>query len=346
MKLIIQIPCFNEQENLGETFADLPRAIDGIDEIEVLIIDDGSSDATFEEALRLGAHYIVRFPLNRGLSAAYQAGLDACMRLGADIVVNTDADNQYQGQDIAKLVEPILAQQADIVIGDRQTDTLEHFSLLKRFLQRWGSRIVRRASGTEVVDAASGFRAINSKAMSYLFVHNKFTYTLETIIQAGSIGLNIKNVKIRTNPARRKSRLANSIMDYLRRNGPVIFRSYTMYWPVQTFGYIGLALFMFGLLFVVRFLYYFVQNPNYSGHVQSLQVGVGAIILAFIVGLIALLGDLLASNRRLTEEILSRVKKLEATAVLQNLPLEKDTPNRFDDVYKTSASSWRSSGET
>ena len=250
------------------------------------------------------------------------------------------------GEDIAKLVEPILAQQADIVIGDRQTDTIEHFSLLKRFLQRWGSRIVRRASGTEVVDAASGFRAINSKAMSYLFVHNKFTYTLETIIQAGSIGLNIKNVKIRTNPAKRKSRLANSIMDYLRRNGPVIFRSYTMYWPVQTFGYIGLALFIFGLLFVVRFLYYFVQNPNYSGHVQSLQVGVGAIILAFIVGLIALLGDLLASNRRLTEEILSRVKKLEATAVYQNLPLDKDTPYRFDDVYKTSASSWRSSGET
>ena len=346
MKLIIQIPCFNEQENLGETFADLPRVINGIDEIEVLIIDDGSSDATFEEAVRLGAHYIVRFPQNRGLSAAYQAGLNACMRLGADIVVNTDADNQYRGQDIARLVEPILAQEADMVIGDRQTDTIKHFSLLKRILQRWGSRIVRRASGTEVVDAASGFRAINSKAMSYLFVHNKFTYTLETIIQAGSIGLNIKNVKIRTNPAKRKSRLANSIMDYLRRNGPVIFRSYTMYWPVQTFGYMGLALFMFGLILVVRFLFYFIQNPNYSGHIQSLQVGVGSIILAFIVGLIALLGDLLASNRRLTEEILSRVKKLEATAVLQNLQFDKNISYRFEDVYKTSASSWRSSGET
>ena len=346
MKLIIQIPCFNEQENLGETFADLPRAINGIDEIEVLIIDDGSSDATFEEAVRLGVHYIVRFPQNRGLSAAYQAGLNACMRLGADIVVNTDADNQYRGQDIAKLVEPILTQQADMVIGDRQTDTIKHFSLPKRLLQRWGSRIVRRASGTEVVDAASGFRAINSKAMSYLFVHNKFTYTLETIIQAGSIGLNIQNVKIRTNPAKRKSRLANSIADYLRRNGPVIFRSYTMYWPVQTFGYMGLALFLFGLILVVRFLFYFIQNPNYSGHIQSLQVGVGSIILAFIVGLIALLGDLLASNRRLTEEILSRVKKLEATAVLQNLHFDKNTSDRYEGVYKTSASSWRSSGET
>jgi hypothetical protein len=182
--------------------------------------------------------------------------------------------------------------------------------------------------------------------MSYLFVHNKFTYTLETIIQAGSIGLNITNVKIRTNPAKRKSRLASSIMGYLRRNGPVIFRSYTMYWPVQTFGYIGLALFIFGSLFVVRFLYYFIQDPNYSGHIQSLQVGVGAIILAFIVGLIALLGDLLASNRRLTEEILSRVKKLEATVVHQNLQLDKGTPYRFNDVYQTSASSWRSSGKT
>jgi hypothetical protein len=196
------------------------------------------------------------------------------------------------------------------------------------------------------VDSTSGFRAINKKAMSYLFVHNKFTYTLETIIQAGCLGLTITNIKIQTNPDKRQSRLASSIADYLRRNGPVIFRSYTMYWPVQTFGYIALALFLFGSVFVVRFLYYFIQNPNYSGHIQSLQVGVGAIILAFIVGLIALLGDVLASNRRLTEEILSRVKKIEATAVQQSLPLDKGAPCRFDDVYKTSASSWRSSGVT
>ena len=344
MKLIIQIPCFNEQEQLGATFADLPRTIKGIDEIEVLIIDDGSSDATFKETLKLGVHYIIRFPQNRGLSAAYQAGLDACMRLGADIVVNTDADNQYRGEDIARLIEPILSQEADIVIGDRQTDTIEHFSLVKRFLQKWGSRIVRRASGTEVADSISGFRAINKKAMSYLFVHNKFTYTLETIIQAGSLGLTITNIKIETNPDKRQSRLANSITDYLRRNGPVIFRSYTMYWPVQTFGYIALALFLCGSLFVVRFLYYFIRNPNYSGHIQSLQVGVGAIILAFIVGLFALLGDVLASNRRINEEILSRVKWLEATAVQHNMQLDKGVPCRSDDVYKTSASSWRSSG--
>ena len=344
MKLIIQIPCFNEQEQLGATLADLPRAIKGIDEIEVLIIDDGSSDATFEKALNLGAHYIIRFPQNRGLAAAYQAGLDACMQLGADVVVNTDADNQYRGADIAKLVEPILARQADIVIGDRQTDTIEHFSLLKRFLQKWGSRIVRRASGTEVVDSTSGFRAINRKAMSYLFIHNKFTYTLETIIQAGSLGLIIANVKIRTNPDKRKSRLSNSMMDYLRRNGPVIFRSYTMYWPVQTFGYIALGLFLFSALLVGRFLYYFVQDPTYSGHMQSLQIGVGAAVMAFIVGLIALLGDLLASNRRLNEEILSRLRKLDSAIVFKGLPSDRVTATPFNDVYKTHAAPWSPEG--
>jgi glycosyltransferase involved in cell wall biosynthesis len=344
MKLIIQIPCYNEQEQLGETFADLPRTLKGIDEIEVLIIDDGSSDATYDKALALGAHYIIRFPKNRGLATAYQAGLDACMRLGADIVVNTDADNQYRGADIARLIEPILAQQADMVIGDRQTDTIEHFSLLKRFLQKWGSRIVRRASGTEVVDSTSGFRAINNRAMSYLFVHNKFTYTLETIIQAGSLGLTITNIKIRTNPDKRKSRLASSITDYLRRNGPVIFRSYTMYWPVQTFGYIALALFTLGVILVGRFLFYFIQNPNYSGHIQSLQLGVGATVMAFIFGLIALLGDLLASNRRLSQEILSRLRKVEATIVYKNAPLEKGVSTPFNEVYKTGADAWRSSG--
>ena len=344
MKLIIQIPCYNEREHLGATFADLPRAIKGIDEIEVLVIDDGSSDATYEEALNLGVHYIVRFPQNRGLSAAYQAGLDACLRLGADIVVNTDADNQYQGEDIARLIEPIVNRKADIVVGDRQTDTIEHFSLIKRLLQKWGSRIVRRASGTDVADSTSGFRALNNKAMSYLFVHNKFTYTLETIIQAGSLGLTTTNVKVRTNPAKRKSRLANSMTDYLRRNGPVIFRSYTMYWPGQTFGYIAIALFFFGALLVGRFLYYFIQNPSYSGHIQSLQVGIGSIVMAFIVGLIALLGDLLASNRRLNEEILSRLRKVEAATVFKNSPIDKQNWAPFSEFYKTDAQPWRSSG--
>ena len=199
VKLVIQIPCYNEYDYLPITIGDLPRTISGIDEIEVLVIDDGSTDDTAQLARELGVHHIVRFAHNRGLSAAYMAGLDACMRLGADIVVNTDADNQYKGADIEKLVEPILKGRTDIVIGDRQTDTIPHFSPIKRILQRWGSRLVQRASGTRVVDSTSGFRAMSRKTISALFVHNQFTYTLETIIQAGKLGLAIENVKISCN---------------------------------------------------------------------------------------------------------------------------------------------------
>jgi glycosyltransferase involved in cell wall biosynthesis len=314
VKLIIQIPCLNERDHLGATVADLPRSIPGIDEIEVLVIDDGSTDGTREIAAQVGVHHIVRFPRNRGLAAAYAAGLDACLRLGADIVVNTDADNQYRGEDIKKLVEPILDERADIVIGDRQTDTISHFSPLKRILQRWGSGVVRRASGTDVKDSTSGFRAINRKALSLLFVHNQFTYTLETIIQAGKLGLVIENVAITTNPKTRESRLFSSMANYLRRNGPVILRSYNLYWPVQTFGYLAFLLLLVGLGLGTRFLYYFIQEPNVSSHIQSLLVGVGAVIMAFIVALVALVGDLLATNRRLSEEILARVRRLDAIA--------------------------------
>lgn len=312
MKLLIQIPCLNERDHLGATFADLPRAIEGFDEIEVLVIDDGSTDGTAETARALGVHHLVRFPRNRGLSAAHMAGLDACLRLGADVVVNTDADNQYRGGDIVRLVEPILAGRADLVVGDRRTDGIEHFSLAKKVLQRWGSRVVRRASGTEIADSTSGFRAMNRRAAYALFVHNRFTYTLETIIQAGQAGLVIENVPVETNPATRTSRLFRSIPEYVRRNGAVIVRAYNMYWPAQTFGFVAAVLLAVGLALGGRFLYFYVQDPGRSGHVQSLVVGVSAIVLAFLVGMMALLGDLLATNRRLTEEILQRVRRLDA----------------------------------
>ena len=335
VRLIIQIPCLNERQWLAETLAALPRELAGIDSIEVLVIDDGSTDGTAEVAETLGVHHIVRFARNRGLAAAHMAGLDACLRLGADIIVNTDADNQYRGSDIARLVAPVLAGQADIVIGDRNTDTIPHFSLLKRILQRWGSRVVRRASGTTVADSTSGFRAMNRRAAYALFVHNRFSYTLETIIQAGQLGLTLENVAVQTNPKARESRLFRSIPEYLRRNGAVILRAYNLYWPTQTFGFMAIALFMLGATLGLRFVYYYVQDPDYSGHVQSLLVGVGAVVLSLIVGLMALLGDLMATNRRLIEEVLRRVRRLDAQVAAGQ------GGGQVEGVHTTGALAWR-----
>jgi glycosyltransferase involved in cell wall biosynthesis len=336
MKLIIQIPCLNEKDHLGATFADLPRSIPGIDSIEVLVIDDGSNDGTSQVAEDLGVHHIVRFPRNRGLAAAHMAGLDACLRLGADAVVNTDADNQYKGEDIARLVAPVISGEADIVVGDRQTDEIPHFSWVKRALQRWGSALVRRASGTEVRDSTSGFRAMSRQAILTLFVHNKFSYTLETMIQAGNAGLVVDNVRIRTNPKTRESKLFSSIPEYLRRNGAVIFRSYGMYWPMQTFGYIALGLLAVGLVLGGRFAYYYLTDPNTSSHIQSLQVGVGAVVLAFVVALMVLLSDLLATNRRLTEEVLARVRRLDALVAAQEL----SGGRALEGIHTTTARPW------
>ena len=340
MKLVIQIPCLNERDQLSGMLADLPRIIDGVDEIEVLVIDDGSTDGTSDRAAELGVHHVVRFPQNRGLSAAFMAGIDAALRLGADVIVNTDADNQYRGEDIARLVAPVVERRADVVIGDRQTDTIEHFSWFKRLLQRWGSRVVRSASGTRVADATSGFRALSRRAALGMFVHNRFSYTVETIVQGGRTGLSFENVPIRTNPKTRDSRLFKGMGQYLRRNGPVILRAYGMYRPVRTFAYVALLFLAAGLGLVGRFLYFFAQDPGRSGHQQSLTVGVGLVVLAFLVGVVAMMSDLMAANRRLLEDLLSRMRRLDAQ--LAGEALRRGEP--IDGVRSTGAAPWRRTG--
>ncbi len=339
MKLVIQIPCFNERDNLASTMADLPRRIPGIDSIEVMIVDDGSTDGTSEVASLAGAHHVLRIKENRGLANAFTAGLEAALRLGADIIVNTDADNQYRGQDIPRLVAPILDGRADVVVGDRRTDTIAHFSPVKRLLQRWGSRLVRTASATTVADSTSGFRALTRAAAERLFVHNRFTYTLETLIQAGRAGLVVVNVAITTNPKTRESRLFRSVPDYLRRAGPVIFRAYAMYRPVQTFAALAMVLVLVGGALVGRFLYHWLLNPDYSGYTQSLTIGVGCVVLAFLIGIVALLGELIAANRRLLEETLRRLRRLENGLLPGGEALGRDGYRR------TAAAPWKAEDE-
>src|SRR5215212_8827876 len=272
MKLIIQIPCLNEEQTLPGTLADLPRELPGFDAVEWLIIDDGSTDRTVDVARANGVDHVVRLTNNKGLANGFQAGIDAALKLGADVMVNTDADNQYYGPDIAKLVAPIVAGNADMVVGDRQVTTIEHFSPLKKSLQRFGSWVVRQASQTTVPDATSGFRAYNREAALQLQVVSKFTYTLETIIQAGKMTVAVDHVPIRTNAKTRESRLFPSMWSYVRRNGVSIFRIYSMYEPLKVFMSLALVLGVIAFGVWTRFLVAYIQGTG-AGHVQSLILG-------------------------------------------------------------------------
>lgn len=310
MKLIIQIPCLNEAETLEIALNDLPKHIDGIDEIEYLIINDGSQDNTVEVAKNWGVHYVVNFRQNKGLAKGFMAGLDACLSNGADIIVNTDADNQYCGEDIEKLVRPILEGKADVVIGERPIDDTEHFSPLKKKLQHIGSWTVRIASKSDIPDAPSGFRAYSREAAMRLNVVNKYTYTLETIVQAGHERFAMTSVPIRTNAELRESRLFSSMFGYIKKSMVTIVRSFMMYKPLTFFGGIGVVIFLIGLLLGIRYLI-FIAMGTAGGHVQSLILASTLMMMGFMTGIIGLQADIIAANRKILEDIQYHVRKID-----------------------------------
>ena len=309
-KLIIQIPCLNEAATLPATLADLPRTVPGIDRVEVLIVDDGSTDGTSAVARAHGVDHIVRFTRRKGLAAAFTAGIDACLRHGADYIVNTDGDNQYSGRDIPLLLGPLLTGSADIVIGDRKIQDVEHMSPGKKRLQRIGSWVVRQVSGTKVPDTTSGFRAYTREAALRLSIVSEFSYTLESIILAGKKRIAVAHVPVATNPRLRESRLFGSTWTYLKASAATIVRIYAMYEPLKVFSFIGLVIFTAGFLISIRFLYYYVTGAG-LGHLQSLILSAVLLIVGFQVGLIGLVADVISGNRKLIEDVLYRVKKLE-----------------------------------
>jgi glycosyltransferase involved in cell wall biosynthesis len=311
MKLIIQIPCFNEEDQLPATLSDLPRELAGVDTVEWLIIDDGSTDRTVEVARAHGVEHVVRLTNNKGLAAAFQAGLDACLKLGADLVVNTDADNQYNAADIPKLVAPVLAGDADMVVGDREVEGVEEFSRLKVRLQKLGSAVVRRASETNVPDTTSGFRAYNREAAIQLQVVSKFTYTLETIIQAGKNVVAVDHVPVRTNPKTRESRLFPSMWSYVRRNGVSIFRIYSTYEPLRVFMAAAAVVGLIAAIIWVRFAWFYLVEGEGKGHVQSLILGAVLFIAAVQLAALGIVGDILAASRVLQQRTLERVRRVE-----------------------------------
>jgi glycosyltransferase involved in cell wall biosynthesis len=312
VKLIIQIPCYNEEDTLPLTLRDLPRSLPDVDQIETLVVDDGSSDGTVELARSLGVQHLVRHAQNRGLAAAFQSGLEAALAAGADIIVNTDGDNQYRGADIARLVRPILLGQADIVVGDRGVAALQHFSPLKRRLQQVGSWVVGKAAGIPIPDATSGFRAFSREAALHLTVLSDYTYTLETLIQAGARRMALAYVPISTNRDTRSSRLIRNIPSFLTLSALSIARFYMMYRPLRVFGAIGGVLLAGGLLLGLRFLWYFLLSAGGgSGHVQSLILAAVLAIVGFQVCLIGFIAELVRLNRKMAEETLYRVRRLE-----------------------------------
>ena len=309
MKLIIQIPSYNEAGTLHETISDLPQSVPGISKIAILVVDDGSTDGTSEAALAAGADYVVRHHRNRGLARAFMTGLTTALALGADVVVNTDADHQYPGCYISDLVAPILSGSADLVIGDRQTATNVHFSPVKRLLENVGSWVIRGLSRTDAPDAASGFRAYSRYAAARMHVYNDYSYTLETLIQAGRRRMAIAHVPIRTNPALRESRLHRGPLDFIWRQSGTIIRSYVIYQPLKSFTLVGLPFLLAGVLLIGRFLlYYFLGHSGIARYVQSVSIGGTLSIFGFLLIIMGLLGDAVRANRNMMEEILARMR--------------------------------------
>lgn len=310
MKLFVQIPCYNEASTLPQTVAEIPRTIQGVEEVHILVVDDGSTDATLETARRIGVDHIVRNRINKGLARSFQTGIDACLRLGADIIVNTDGDNQYRGQDIPRLIAPIINGEAEIVIGDRQTDNIPHFTPSKKKLQKIGSRVVRLLSGTRVPDAVSGFRAFSRDAAMQMNILSPFSYTIESIIQAGKKKMAVTSVPIGVNAKTRTSRLYDSVPQFLAHSIATMVRVYAMFHPLRFFSCLGIVSIIGGLVPSIRFLYFYFSGQG-DGHIQSLIMAAIFLTMGFQFLVIALVADVISFNRKLIEETLLRVKKIE-----------------------------------
>ena len=328
MKLIIQIPCLNEEATLPVTVASLPRSVAGVQQVEILVVDDGSTDKTAEVARRVGVHHVVVLPTHQGLARAFMVGLEASLKLGADIIVNTDADNQYDARDLERLIFPILEGRADLVIGDRRVQTLGHFSHVKRLLHWIGDRVMRQLSGLDLLDSTSGYRAFSREAALRLNVFSRFTYTLETLIQAGKKRLTVAHVPVGVNAQLRESRLFPNLWFYIKRSVSTMVRIYAMYEPLKVFGYAGGCMLLGGAIFMARFLYFFLTVPGATGHLQALVVGTMLVALGVITVLIGVVSDLMAASRHLLEDVQYRLRKMEIEEIENRRKLETTSERR------------------